>query len=76
MLIEGADYFVKFVDFPVCSCGGCVCLNDDGTYTVLINSRLSHQQNLDSMVHEYNHMAHDDFYRDDVPLSVREQEAG
>ena len=33
MILENADYFVKLVDFPVCSCGGVVLLNDDGTYT-------------------------------------------
>lgn len=76
MLIEGVDYFVYLVDFPVCSCGGCVCLNEDGTYTVLLNARLSHQQNKDSMEHELNHMKHDDFYRGHIPLHIREEEAG
>lgn len=73
-LIEGCDYFVHLVDFPVCSCGGCVMLNEDGTYTVLLNSRLSHQQNIDSMRHEYKHMEHDDFYRD-ISLEQKEREA-
>lgn len=74
MLIENADFFVRVVDFPVCSCGGCVMLNEDGTYTVLLNSRLSHQQNVDSMKHEKKHMEHDDFFRD-VPLDQKEREA-
>ena len=75
MLIEGCDYFVHIVDFPVCSCGGSVTPNDDGTYSVYINARLSHAQNRDSMAHEYKHMEHEDFSRD-LPVETLEQEAG
>lgn len=75
MPIEGADYFVRLVDFPVCSCGGAIMLNEDGSFTVLLNSRLSRQQNEISMRHEIAHMLHDDFYRDGVPVSVIEAEA-
>ena len=75
MLIEGADYFVRLVDFPVCSCGGAVMPNDDGTFTVLINARLSRQQNRKSIDHERSHILHDDFSRD-VPLVQIETEAG
>lgn len=75
MPIEGADYFVRLVDFPVCSCGGVVMPNDDGTFTVLINARLSRQQNRESLEHERNHILHDDFWRD-APLHEKELEAG
>lgn len=75
MLIEGCDYFVRVVDFPVCSCGGSVTPNEDGTYSVYINARLSRQQNIDSFEHERNHMAHDDFGRD-LPVQKMETEAG
>ena len=27
MILENADYFVKLVDFPICSCGGVILLN-------------------------------------------------
>lgn len=74
-MIENVDYFVKLVDFPVCTCGGIIMLNDDGTYTILINSRLSHAQNLDSLRHELNHIKNGDFYRDD-PIGQIEKEAG
>lgn len=74
MLIEGADYFVRVVDFPVCSCGGAVTPNDDGTFTVLINARLSHEKNKQSMRHELKHIEHDDFWRD-VPVEQMEKEA-
>lgn len=74
-MIENVDYFVKLVDFPVCTCGGIIMLNDDGTYTILINSRLSHAQNLDSLRHELNHIKNGDFFRDD-PIAQIEREAG
>lgn len=70
MLIEGCDYFVRVVDFPICSCGGSVTPNDDGTYSVYINARLSRQQNMDSMAHERSHMDHGDFWRDNPVLEM------
>ena len=75
MMLENADYFVHLVDFPVCSAGGIVLLNDDGTYTVLLNSRLSREKNADSLKHEITHIEKDDLYRDD-PISQIEAEAG
>lgn len=74
-MIENVNYFVKLVDFPVCTCGGIIMLNDDGTYTILINSRLSHAQNLDSLQHELNHIKNGDFFRD-APIEQIEKEAG
>lgn len=75
MILENADYFIKFVDFPVCSCGGVILLNKDGTYTILLNSRLSRQQNKDSLIHELNHIKNGDFYRE-IPIKQIEAEAG
>lgn len=63
MLIEGSDYFIKLVDFPTCACGGAITPNDDGTFTILINARLSREQNMDSCKHELNHIANGDFWR-------------
>lgn len=75
MILENADYFIRFVDFPVCSCGGAILLNEDGTYTILLNSRLTRQQNADSLIHELNHIKNGDFYRD-IPIKQIEAEAG
>ena len=75
MILENADYFVKLVDFPTCSCGGVILLNEDGTYTILLNSRLSHEQNADSLIHELNHIKNGDFYRS-IPIKQIEAEAG
>lgn len=73
-MIENVDYFIRLIDFPVCSCGGIVMLNEDETYTILLNSRLSHQQNIDSLRHELNHISHDDFHRS-VSVAQMEREA-
>ena len=64
MPIEGSDYFIYLVDFPDCRVGGMVTPNDDGTFSVYLNTRLSRCQQLTSAAHECRHIAHDDFYRD------------
>ena len=71
MPIEGTDYFVYVVDFPDCRAGGFVTPNDDGTFSVFLNARLTRDQNAASAAHERKHIAHDDFYRD---VSVTEAE--
>lgn len=69
------DVVIRHVDFPCCTAGGMVMPNDDGTYSVYLNSRLSAAQQLASLHHELRHIAHDDFSR---PLDVErlEEEAG
>lgn len=74
-MIENVDYFVRFADFPVCSCGGLVKMNEDGTFTILLNSRLSYDQNTNSLQHELNHIKNGDFYRD-APIDQIEKDAG
>lgn len=65
MLIEGADYFIRVLDFPENSpCGGMVMLNDDGTYSVYLNARVNDERQKKAMRHEYDHMAKDDLYSD------------
>lgn len=65
--IEGIDYFVRLVDFPVGSgSNGMVMLNDDGTYSVYINARAGHHAKKKAMRHEYDHMANGDIYCEDV----------
>ena len=61
-MIENEDYFVRLVNFPTCACGGVVMLNDDGTYTILLNARLSRQQNEESMAHELRHIRRGDLF--------------
>ena len=73
-MIEGLDYIVRLIDLP-CGVGGFVKSNGDGTFSIYLNARLSHAQNIESFEHEKKHIEHNDFYRGaDVP--TMEQEAG
>ena len=64
-MIEGADYFVRVIDFPDgVNRVGFVLLNSDGTYSVYINARASAYAQKKAMRHEFNHMANDDLYGD------------
>jgi len=49
--------------------------NDDGTFSVYLNARTSHDQQLHSYNHEKNHIEHDDFYRA-ASIGQMEEEAG
>lgn len=68
--IENVDYFVRMVDFPVLTCGGAVMPNDDGTYTILINDRLSEKKKKAALDHEVRHIERGDLYK----MSVEEAE--
>ena len=71
MLIEGADYFVRLVPFPAdAKIHGMVLLNDDGTFSVYLDSKASSERRKRTMRHEYNHMALDDMYGDKSVLSI------
>ena len=64
-MIEGADYFVRVIDFPKgINRAGFVLLNSDGTYSVYLNARASAYAQKKAMRHEYRHMADDDMYGD------------
>lgn len=73
MPIENCDYFIHLVDFPTCASGGCVVLNDNGTYTILLNAHCSRRQNEDSMIHELRHILRGDLYSS-LPVSELERE--
>ena len=75
MAIDGADFFVRLIVFPTCTCGGMVMPNDDGTFSVYINARTSADQQRRAYRHEVSHIEHDDFYRA-APISQIEEEAG
>ena len=70
-MIEGADYFVRVIDFPKgVNRVGFVLLNSDGTYSVYLNARASVHAQKKAMRHECNHMANDDMYGDKSILSI------
>lgn len=54
------DINVSMVDLP-CSIGAFVVANNDQTYTIVLNSRKSHEQNLKSYLHELAHIKNGDY---------------
>ena len=62
MKIDGADYFVRVVKFPVSAPGGMVMPNDDGTFSVYLNSSLNWEKQVEAYRHEVSHIENDDFY--------------
>ena len=51
---------VYFVELPS-RIKGYVCKNEDDTHTIILNSRLSIEQNKQTYVHELNHIENNDF---------------
>lgn len=51
---------VYFMDLPY-RIKGFVSQNSDGTYTIILNSRLSKEQNFKTCLHELNHIKNKDF---------------
>lgn len=63
MLIEGSDYFVRLVAFPIgVGTNGLVLLNDDGTYSIYLNARASRDAQRQAMKHEINHIINGDLH--------------
>lgn len=63
--IEGVDYFVYFQPMHG-SIGGYITPNPDGTFSVYLNERLSREQNMKTMRHEFQHIQNNDFAKTDV----------
>lgn len=61
MLLENADYFIRYMEMPS-GIYACVTPNDDGTFSVYLDPRRSHDQQLADCSHEIRHIANDDFY--------------
>lgn len=60
--IDGADFFVRLVPFPVSRVGGAVVPNDDGTYSVYINANVTDERQREAYLHELGHIEAGDFY--------------
>lgn len=65
---------VFFKDFPT-KVDEMVTLNEDGTYSVFINSRLSHDGALRAYKHALNHIKNGDFFKSSEELNTFETEA-
>lgn len=54
------DIFVYMAELPN-TARSFVASNSDGTYTIVLNSKLSHEQNLISYFHELSHINNGDY---------------
>lgn len=77
-MIEGVDYFLRFVQFPNRANRGAVIPNDDGTYDIYINTRYYPEREWVRRVvdHEINHIVLGHFDALDRGIAELEKEAG
>lgn len=59
--------YVMLLDMPY-GLKGCTCENCDGGYTILINSKLSYEQQKKTLLHEVSHILGNDFEKHDVDI--------
>ncbi len=67
------DYYVRLVALPI-TVEGVVLPNDDGSFDIYINSRLSPAKREETLQHELNHIKREHFYLD-LPVTVAERQA-
>lgn len=54
------DYQVVFMDFPL---GETITKNEDDSYTIFINAKLSAEEQQKKIFHAMKHIMGDDFYK-------------
>lgn len=54
------DVFVRYLELPT-TVRSFVVVNNDMTYTVILNSKLNHEQNILSYQHELDHILRGDY---------------
>lgn len=69
------DINVCLVNFP-CSGEEMVIPNEDTSYTILINSRLSHENQVKAYYHAIKHLQNNDFEKNDVQQIEAEAHQG
>ena len=67
------DYYVRQVRLPV-RVEGVTLPNDDGSFDIYINARLSPVRQQETLAHELRHIEHDHFYLD-MPVERMERQA-
>jgi len=70
MLIEGVDYFVRYMELPP-GIFAFVTPNDDCTFSVYLDPRRSYEQQAEDIDHELRHILRDDFYNG-LPICIVE----
>ena len=72
VLIEGADYFIRYVKLPE-GYYGLVTPNDDSTFSVYVDPRYPQEEQLKTLKHEIGHLLHDDFAVGVDPIAAEEE---
>lgn len=62
---EDDNAMIVYMSLPV-GVNECVCLNEDGSYTIVINDRICEEKRMKAFHHALFHIHHDDFHRSDV----------
>lgn len=68
--LPGADYFVYYEKLPP-SVRGFVTPNDDGTFSIFLNSNIPDSRKFLTYLHEVNHIEQEDFYNG-LPIELVE----
>ena len=68
------DYYVRQLPMPN-TIHGFVAPNDDGTFSIYINSNLDISQQRKALEHEIRHIKKDHFYTDEKDIKTVENEA-
>jgi len=61
VVIEGCDYFIRYLSLPG-SIGGFIMPNNDGTYSMYLNIDHSPEMQMEDYIHEFQHILYDDLY--------------
>lgn len=73
-LVEGIDYYVYYAQFPNNANPSAVTPNDDGTFTIYLNTRFPLEFLESRLRHELRHIARGHF-DDVIPIDMIEREA-
>lgn len=60
------DYQVQLISFPNSKVKEAVTSNEDGSFTIFIESTLSHEQQQEAFLHAIKHIMGEDFEKTDV----------
>ena len=72
---EGADYWVRYVEFPNMASESVVLSHGDGTFTILINTLYCPERQQERLAHELCHLREEHFYRNDLSIAQIERAA-
>ena len=61
-----SDFRVLLVNFPTTKVKACITPNEDGSHTILVNAKLSTEQQAKAVRHELDHFYANDFEKEDV----------